>query len=309
MTCYISKSALGKFGMMNEYQNCRICGNDNLGIIFDGKIRDGSYGNLSSSNYKVFQCSKCSIRFLDKFASPELYESEEYREKYCDSKQLEDYRTAHDELWNHKLHRIGIHNCRNKSIADFGAGGGSFLDALQGFAKKTIAIEPTQHWHEEMSNKHRVFSYGKELVATGIKVDIGVSFDVIEHVPDPQTYLREIHDSLIKTGKIFLMTPNSKEILFDLAKENFEPFYFRTAHSYYFCEDSIKFLLKRVGFKKLKIGYFHEMDVSNLIFWLKNGKPTGKNKNKLFDDEANRYFCSYLEKIGKSSHLWVEAEK
>jgi SAM-dependent methyltransferase len=207
------------------------------------------------------------------------------------------------------LHRLGIHNCRNKSIADFGAGGGSFLDALQGFAKKTIAIEPTQHWHEEMSNKHRVFSYGEELVATGIKIDIGVSFDVIEHVPDPQTYLREIHDSLIKTGKIFLMTPNSKEILFDLAKENFEPFYFRTAHSYYFCEDSIKFLLKRVGFKKLKIGYFHEMDVSNLIFWLKNGKPTGKNKNKLFDDEANRYFCSYLEKIGKSSHLWVEAEK
>ncbi len=294
---------------MNENKTCRICENSKLNTIFEGKIRDGSYGNLSSTAYKVFQCSKCSVRFLDKFAPSELYESKEYRQNYCDSDRLEDFWKTHDELWNNKLHRLGIHNCRNKSIADFGAGGGSFLDALQGFAKKTIAIEPTQHWHEEMSNKHRVFSYGKELVATGIKVDIGVSFDVIEHVPDPQTYLREIHDSLIKTGKIFLMTPNSKEILFDLAKENFEPFYFRTAHSYYFCEDSIKFLLKRVGFKKLKIGYFHEMDVSNLIFWLKNGKPTGKNKNKLFDDEANRYFCSYLEKIGKSSHLWVEAEK
>ena len=51
------------------------------------------------------------------------------------------------------------------------------------------------------------------------------------------------------------------------------------------------------------------MDISNLIFWLKNGEPAGKNKNKLFDDEANKYFCSYVEKIGKSSHLWIEVEK
>ena len=51
------------------------------------------------------------------------------------------------------------------------------------------------------------------------------------------------------------------------------------------------------------------MDISNLIFWLKDGKLTGKGENTLFDDEANQYFCSYLEKIGKASHLWVEAEK
>ena len=105
------------------------------------------------------------------------------------------------------------------------------------------------------------------------------------------------------------MTPNAKELLFDLDKENFEPFYYRTAHSYYFCKDSMKFLLKRVGFKNIVTKFYHEMDISNLIFWLKEGKPTGKNKNKLFDDVANQYFCSYLEKIGKASHLWINAER
>ena len=50
-----------------------------------------------------------------------------------------------------------MHNCRNKTVADFGAGGGAFLNALQGFADKTIAIEPTQIWHEQMSKKHQVF--------------------------------------------------------------------------------------------------------------------------------------------------------
>ena len=138
---------------MSEYLNCKICGAVGLATIFDGKIRDGLYGNLSSSPYKVFQCSKCSVRFLDKFAPPEFYKSEEYRKNYCDSNQLEDYWKTHDKLWNDKLHRIGVHNCRNKTIADFGAGGGSFLDALQGVARETIAIEPAQHWHEELSKK------------------------------------------------------------------------------------------------------------------------------------------------------------
>ena len=294
---------------MNENQVCGICRNNELNTIFNGNIRDGSYGKLSSSSYKVFQCSKCKVRFLDKFVPPEAYESGEYRKDYCGSNLLEIYRKNHDELWNNKLHRIGIHNCRGKSIADFGAGGGAFLDALQGVAKETIAIEPTQHWQESLSKKHRVFSYGKELVKTGIKINIGVSFDVIEHVPDPEIYLKEIHNSLYEEGKLFLMTPNSKEILFDLAKECFEPFYFRTAHSYYFCEDSMKSLLKQVGFKSFKICYYHEMDISNLIFWLRSGEPTGKKKNSLFNEEANKFFCAYLEKTGKASHLWVEAEK
>ena len=287
---------------------CKVCDNHELRTLFMGKIRDGVVGKLTLSNYKVFQCLKCKVRFLDKFAPPELYESEDYRKKY-DSNNLDIFRKGHDELCEDKLHRIGIHNCRNKTIADFGAGGGSFLDTLHGFATKTIAIEPLHQWHEEISKKHQVFSYGEELVKAAIEVDIGISFDVIEHVPAPQTYLKEIYDSLSKKGKLFLVTPNSNEILFDLAKESFEPFNYRTAHSYYFCEDSIKFLLKKVGFRNIVIGFYHDMDISNLIFWLKEGKPTGKNKNKLFDNEANKYFCSYLEKTGKASHLWVEAEK
>ena len=94
---------------------CQICRNTKLDVVYEGKIRDGSYGNSSLSDYKVFQCSKCSVQFLNQFVPPELYESEEYRKNYCDSKQLEDYWKAHDDLWNHKLHRIGIHNCRNKT--------------------------------------------------------------------------------------------------------------------------------------------------------------------------------------------------
>ena len=144
---------------------CKICGDNELVIVFMGKIRDGVPGKLTSSNHKVFQCSKCRVRFLEKFAPQELYESEAYRKKFSGSRQLDNFRYAHDELWNNKIQRIGIHNCRNKVVADFGAGGGSFLDALQGFAQKTIAIEPARHWHKEIKKKivyfHTAKSYQK----------------------------------------------------------------------------------------------------------------------------------------------------
>tara|TARA_B100001971_G_C17695197_1_gene288942 strand:+ start:313 stop:480 length:168 start_codon:yes stop_codon:yes gene_type:complete len=54
-----------------------------------------------------------------------------------------------------------------------------------------------------------VFSCGKELLKTGIKIDMGVSFDVIEYVSAPKTSLKAILNSLSEEGKLFLLTPNS----------------------------------------------------------------------------------------------------
>ena len=258
---------------MNENQVCGICRNNELNTIFNGNIRDGSYGKLSSSSYKVFQCSKCKVRFLDKFVPPEVYESGEYRKDYCGSNLLEVYRKNHDELWNNKLHRIGIHNCRDKSIADFGAGGGAFLDALQGVAKETIAIEPTQHWQESLSKKHRVFSYGKELVKTGIKINIGVSFDVIEHVAEPRETFKEFFKLLKKDGILLIYTPNANSIGFDYMMErqnNVTP----PIHLHYFNEKSINKLGEKsfstIYFKTagLDMGdiYAHERDNGNKQF-------------------------------------------
>ena len=38
----------------------------------------------------------------------------------------------------------------------------------------------------------------------------------------------------------------------------------------------MKYLMDMVGFKEYSIGFYHGLDISNLIYWLKLGKPTGK---------------------------------
>lgn len=291
--------------------NCRICNNDQTAEVYNGPIRDGSFGKVTKDNYSVILCRNCGVRFLNPFPADlkNFYETEKYRLNYNNSKEVQSFQQSYDNDQLYKLQKIGLENIRGKEIADFGAGGGSFLDSVVGYAGKTIAVEPAKIYHPSLAEKHEVFSYGKDLVKFGTKIDIGVSFDVLEHVDDPKQYLTEIFQSLNKKGKIYLLTPNSEDILFDIDPENFNPFNYRTAHLFYFSENSLKFVAKATGYKKIKISFIHKYDISNLLMWLKEKRPTGKNKYQFFNEDYNSIYCQYLENNKRSSHVWLEAEK
>ena len=290
-------------------KNCFICESVNLEEIYTGKIRSGSVGNFSTDDYQVLRCLDCNVKFLDKFLKHDFYTSSEYRESYNDSSNVNTYHKLHDESENDKVYKIGIDNLRNKKVADFGTGGGTFLDVASAVAKKTFAIEPASFFHSNLKLKHKVFSYGSELVNSGEKIDIATSFDVLEHVENPLEFLKEIYSSLAKDGVMYLMTPNSNEILNDIPIEEFKKFNYRTAHYYYFCESSIERLLKLAGFKNFKVSFHHKYDISNLIYWLKDRRPTGQNKYDLFDNDFNSSYKNYLINKGKASHLWIKASK
>ena len=290
-------------------KNCLICASLNLEEIYYGKIRSGSAGKFSTEDYQVLRCLDCNVKFLDKFLNHEFYISSEYRDSYNDSSKVEMYHQIHDKNETEKINKISLDRLRNKKVADFGSGGGTFLNVAHSVAKATYAIEPTTFFHHELSLKHKVFSYGSELLNSGIKVDIATSFDVLEHVENPKEYLKEIYSSLVKGGSMYLMTPNYNEILNDFSIKEFDEFNFRTAHYYYFCEKSIESILISAGFSNFKIGFHHKYDISNLLFWLKDKKPTGENKSDLFDLEMNSIYKNYLIRKGKASHLWIKAQK
>jgi len=290
-------------------KKCFICDCKELLVVFNGKIRSGAFGRMTTEDYKVFECLGCGVKFLDKFLNQDFYTSIEYRENYNDSSSVDTYHQIHDNGETDKVYKIGLDNFRNKKVADFGTGGGTFLDVVSAVAKKTFAIEPAGFFHSDLKVKHKVFSYGSELVHSGETIDIATSFDVLEHVESPLDFLKEINSSLIDGGVMYLMTPNFNEILNDFGLEEFEKFNYRTAHYYYFCEKSIGNLLKLAGFKNFKISFHHKYDASNLLYWLKDGKPTGKNKYNFFDSDFNSYYKNYLISKGKASHLWIRAEK
>jgi len=290
--------------------NCEVCNNKNPDVIYSGKLRTGSFGKQTKEDYNVYSCNHCSCKFIKNILPEDYYQTPEYRLDYNDSVNLEDFYQEHDVIDTNKISKVGLHNLRNKVIADFGTGAGTFLQAVRNISEYTIAIEPSKHFHEILNknNKH-TFSYGEDLVKSQLKIDIATSFDVIEHVPSPKDYLKDIYDSLGTKGKMYLKTPNFNDILHELTPEHFDSFNYRTAHLFYFCEQSLKYLLESVGFKSYKIEYIHDFDISNLLYWMKEAKPTGVDKTKLFDKNFNQMYKNYLEETSKASHLWIVAIK
>lgn len=290
---------------------CKICAGRKSEVIYDNPIRDGSFGKMTRERFKVIECRNCFSRFLDPFPADlkQFYEGEKYRNQYDGANDIQSFRRFHDQAQTGRIARIDLPNLRDKVIIDFGAGGGSFLDAVVGFAKETHAVEPARFYKKELAKKHHYYASGKDFLKRGKRADVAVSFETIEHVEDPVGFLEGIFASLRSGGVLYLSTVNYDSIYNDLIKDVFDPFNYRTAHLFYFCRKSLNFLFKKVGFADVKVDFYHEYDMSNLILWLKQNKPTGLNAYKLFDEDFNGVFKGYLEKTGKASTLWVTATK
>lgn len=289
---------------------CKLCGAAGVYTVFEDRIRTGSVGSMSDCTYKVLECTECGVQYLSPFPDmgQDFYVSEQYRQTYDNSDDINTYFKKHDDDQISKISRIGMQNLQGKVIADFGCGGGSFLDMLRGRVGQTIAVEPFQRYHSSLKERgHEVFQWGKD-VSEGI-LDLAVTFDVIEHVEDPLAFLGDIYRSLKPGGVAHIITPNRKEILMQLHKKLYSNFYYRTAHLWYFDSKSLTLAASQAGFKDINTTYHHKYDLSNMICWLKDNEPSGLNKTGLFDDRLNHQWSDFLEEKGLADSIWIVAHK
>ena len=135
--------------MKKSRNTCISCKESELSKVYEGPIRSGSFGKISEDSYSVLECLGCNLKFLDPV--PQIdYGLDDYRLSYNDSCQEHDYLKMHDHEQNERLHRIGVENFRGKTVLDFGCGGGSFLDCIKGLAAKTIALNPTLAFMQDL---------------------------------------------------------------------------------------------------------------------------------------------------------------
>ena len=221
--------------MKKSRNTCISCKESELFKVYEGPIRSGSFGKISEDSYSVLECIECNLKFLD----PSLRLITDWTNTVCPtmiSCQEHDYLKMHDHEQNERLHRIGVENFRGKTVLDFGCGGGSFLDCIKGLATKTIAVEPYSGFHAGLKARgHEVFSSATEAMADySNRIDILISFGVIEHTENPLVYLEQAKSFLSESGKLFLETDNSDDFLMQLDLPEFKMFFYRTAHYWYF---------------------------------------------------------------------------
>ena len=293
---------------MSIQESCFICRGKNLKSVYEGPIRSGAAG-VSGVDARVLECIACGAQRLDPFPDDPLcaYLDGSYRKAYDGAADIASYYEAHDHEQATKLSTVGVHALRGKVVADIGCGAGAFLDVIRGVASRVIAVEPMQSFRVHLEGKaSSVWSTTTELaVAECGQVEVALAFAVIEHVADPVNFLKEIRRSLAKDGEVHITTPNRGEVLMRLCGTAFSPFFYRTAHLWYFDAQSLGNLCRLAGFYVQSIAAPHVYDLSNFALWLRDGKPTGIGRLTDFDPTINAMWKAYFEKNGWGDHLYI----
>ena len=295
---------------MSKKNKCEICSGHEYETIYNGEIRAGAHPKITSELFDVKQCKQCNLAYLDPIP-PINYSSPEYRNLYNSTSDVRDYISIHDHEQTPRLAEIGIEIFRDKVVVDLGCGGGSFLDVIKGVAKKTIGVEPFTGYHHSLEQRgHEVHSSSqKALQQLEESVDVITSFGVIEHTERPVEYLGSAYSLLKKGGLIYLETDNLDNFLMKMKIPEFERFFYRTAHFWYFERNSLRRIMEITGFKNISEGFRHEYDLSNVFMWMKDLIPTGIGKIQNISSFCNDAWKRYLEESGKAELLHFSAEK
>lgn len=275
--------------------------------LYHGPIRAGRFGQLTAEPYTVWQFPASELAFLQPFPTPD-YSQAGYRESVNGSADVDEYFTLHDSAQPAYLSLLQPLLRRGLTVADCGCGGGSLLDLLRGWAKRTVAIEPFVGFHPSLAGRgHDVHPAMGAAAAAGYagRVDLAVSLHVIEHTEDPVAYLREMRALLRPGGQAFVLTPNLDDILLKLHPEAFAPFFFRVVHNFYFNATALRWAAEQAGFHTESTVHYHEFNLANTLHWLRDRRPRGNTALPGLESGIDAAWRAYLEATGQANNVGV----
>jgi 2-polyprenyl-3-methyl-5-hydroxy-6-metoxy-1,4-benzoquinol methylase len=213
------------------------------------------------------------------------------------------------------LQEYKIQNC--KKMIEIGPGHGWFCELAkkQNLADKIVAIEPSPYFFARCSKIR-----GIEVKHTSIEEyysqlhgDLIVSFEVVNYLSNPNSFLSACYNGLRRNGLLILSLTNYFGLDIQILKEKSE--YFSPTHQTLFNPESIEKLLKTIGFRKIRIITPGLMDLSLVLNKIKSGELDAKNYPffKLIlekkSTDLNNDLQILLQKHKLSSHMVVSAKK
>lgn len=298
--------------------NCKICFGGSVKKIWDSPIRHGGLDCYTKEPVAEYQCQDCGVIWHENVIPDiaDYYESAEYRSSVSPGFGEKDYSRMgdKDDKGNKdKLFYTGTEIFENRIVSDLGCLAGAFLDCVRGAAKETVAIEPSEMGRKAMKDKgyEHIYAYaGDALRDYKNRIEVLTSFDVIEHVEDPEAFLTDVYDLLAKNGQAVIGTPTEAPVLRRLLGEAYEKqVLFSVQHIWVFSKESLEILAKRIGFSKITIKIFQMYGLDNLFGWLRDKKPNSAIGAELLGENINSAWKSHCAETGIGDYMVMYLEK
>jgi 2-polyprenyl-3-methyl-5-hydroxy-6-metoxy-1,4-benzoquinol methylase len=220
----------------NEHQNCLVCDHSKL--------------NVMNGYEKVFlvKCSNCGFVFSERIPSNEelnIYYSNYGSNFYCSDLTIKRYNEILDKM--EPFRQTG-------RLLDIGCGIGFFLDEAKKRGWEVYGTEYSERLIGLLREKGITIHEGQlnsENYQKGF-FDVVTSFEVIEHINNPTSELKQIATLLRKGGLVYLTTPNFNSLLRRRLKIQYNVIKY-PEHLSYYTPKSLSRLFQLNGFKKMKV--------------------------------------------------------
>ncbi|QUY45227.1 methyltransferase domain-containing protein [Acaryochloris marina S15] len=236
--------------------NCALCGSDKRSLIY-GKGRH-------VKNVKNYICEQCGFVFvLPRPSATELenlyagggfsrnerslHKPDDAKFKQCEALAFSRFQT----LQNHLKSELYSPNDQ-KNILEIGCGTASFLRLMKGAGWKVSGLEPDSVYTSVVEQRYglSIENTSLEYYLSEDRFDVISSFHVIEHVPDPNSFLSRIYDLLQNDGLLYIECPS-----IDRWYGESIDFFFWDVHINTFSETVLRSFMLKNGFEPIESGW------------------------------------------------------
>lgn len=248
----------------------------------------------SGMDLRLCQCPSCGLVQFD--CDPVHY--------YRDVIRAGGYSTTMKELRHEQYdHFIEFCNLKGKKIIEIGCGQGEFLEMLKEYPVDVYGIEHKEDLVEKACSKGlnvwRDFAENEKKVIKNGPYDAFLSFNFLEHQPDPNGMIRCIYNNLTDDGVGLITVPNLDYIL-----ENDAFYELLRDHIANYTADTLAFLMNKNGFVILEKTVVNRDTISFIVKKRNKVDISGIKAN--FDRLSNQV-QNYVDSVvssGKQIAVW-----
>ena len=217
--------------------------------------------------YNIIECLSCGVMMQEPMPTVSFLKNE-YKKIYSSKKKDSSTEKAFYEF-DRRQEKGRIKEIqkfkKGGSLLDVGASSGFFIKVLSqdkrwnaiGLEYSLPAVKEARKNEIDLIHGDIFSSHLSSKINSG-QFDVITMHSVLEHVPDPNSCLKEIHNNLKKTGLLVFSVPNIRSFEYFFYKKIGKRFPgFIDEHIYYFTPHSISIILKNQGFTIKKITSRH----------------------------------------------------
>lgn len=298
-------------GIERTDQDCVACGSENVSHAFE------------KNGFAYGECRSCGTLFQTPRPPMQAF-ADFYRDSASNVFWAEQFFPVVAEARREKIlgprARSLIHICESlgidvQTLVDVGAGHGILLEEWQKAkpGKELIAVEPSESMARECRRKgfRVVEEMAENVTEISGRADLVASFEVLEHVFDPLSFVKSLKRLAKEGGHVFVSTlcvdGFDIQTLWEKSNSVFPPH-----HLNFMSIEGFKRLFNRAGMEITDISTPGVLDVDIVRNFMKNDPgafPNNRFLKKIVNDtELAKSFQEYLSSNLLSSHAWVFAK-